>query len=919
MPSSSGDGNNNSSSKGGLSLSRHGKGIQNTRRSVRGIGGGNHGSSKRMSLGEELSRIDSKRGGGSNTSPFGGGGGGGRKPTIADDLSIDETFVSASDPQQQGGNKSATNNGESPKSVLLESASSTTGDSSKNQDSAANKIFEISEKVAAIKSKRLFNKKAPVRRANTFHGTPRGRGGMDDLSRSEHVVDRSPPPPKEDELGLSRSEHAPRSSTSMRKTAAKAQAPSIQGIYKIIDSMDTTTNVSNTTVAPNSNNSSHGRRLPRRTRTAGGNLEGSNRLGSSMRGIKNLLDNSKHGGLDGSKHNGMANDGSGKEKMAASGDDSQENNNAGADDDDNNNNKKDDFGTNHSRSLQGIQKLIGTMNKDKEGAPPSSSSKEKKSTPPDPPKRSSRSSRRLVGRQDSLGRKAEEVPPAKKMSANEDDRRRRSSSEAKKNDNNKMPTLDLDDENDYDSVATPKTASEPPPPPQKDAPPPPQRRNVARRPRNNNVPSLAPHKPAATASHKSAPAKVPATPLRSSPAVVDPAATPIVSSTPQQLTTPLQATMPVMPNADFDSLATPSSAGKPSAPPMVSQLAPPPPPKRNMDPRWKQQRGGQIMPMATPGQAPKAPVMTMISPGGIVIEVNSSKQQTNKKRDTAIPEPMTPASASQMTPGGRHRNNNNVLQTPASIRSRKSHDGDHSYLNTPSVHSMGDISELTPCTTYGYARGGGETPRSQTVPRTPSLYQSPGGVISELTPGGYSVGLLGDDDYQGSEEKDATMTPSIPSRGGFMSELTSGTFSILLEEQSEDDGADMTPSTPSLHSPAGVVSELTPGTYGTATYGISTIGEDSSGGSRSNIAPVPSTPSLHKDSGIVNTSSVPIPITPTIHSPAGIVSELSGGSEPSFHSRGRNNTGLSNLSGHSGVVSELTYSQASGSTGQVVG
>lgn len=248
-----------------------------------------------------------------------------------------------------------------------------------------------------------------------------------------------------------------------------------------------------------------------------------------------------------------------------------------------------------------------------------------------------------------------------------------------------------------------------------------------------------------------------------------------------------------------------------------------------------------------------------------------------------------------------------------------------SHLSTPSAYSTsGDISELTPGTFAGshFRMTPRQTPRQGMVPSTPSLYNSPAGFISELTPGGYSPGLMGDDDYDGKAISRES-TPSMPSRTGVISELTLTTYGILLEEADEDDihgEPQFCPSTPSLHSPAGVVSELTPGTHG---INLDTNNRDAN--KRPPIGPLPVvnhdsqspmselTPGTFYGHGLA-----PIPTTPSVHSPADIVSELSPSGSTSEGSLQANPRMPSNVSTHSGAVSDITpFSTAGGSAGQV--
>ena len=517
---------------------------------------------------------------------------------------------------------------------------------------------------------------------------------------------------------------------------------------------------------------------------------------------------------------------------------------------------------------------------------------------------------------------------------------------------------DGDDANDFDTVTTPKTVAEPQAP-SKEAPPPPQRKTAIRRNRNP-LPFLEPQQNS-TGSRQSAPAKIPSTPTKSPSGFViemgpgDVAATPVsvkhgtvqdANAMMTPVATPV-ATMPVVPRNDPDSVATPRTVpGTPAPKDLVA--APPPPPKRNADAaqRWKERAKNRLPVMPGPttptfnrpfAGGARAPTMSMLSPGGIVIEVNPATHSHMLKK--SIREPMTPTSmAGELTPGNHSGSPYfRSLRTPTGTSRRGqipntpsmhstsgliSELSDGSYPSVPSTPSVqsnsGDISELTPGTLMGRMTPR-QTPRGGHVPGTPSYYNSPAGLISELTPGGFSVGLLGDDeDDQGYHLK--TPSASFHSRAGVISEMTPTNYGIILEESDSSQEESLprnarshapVPSTPSLHSPAGVVSELTP-----RSHGINMLEGLSGHENPTNIPrgswPITETPSVVSSAGSNMSELTPgtygigkgyIPSTPSLYSPAGVVSEESPGnsSNPSFHSESA-----------SGVLSELTPGTAYG-------
>ena len=112
-----------------------------------------------------------------------------------------------------------------------------------------------------------------------------------------------------------------------------------------------------------------------------------------------------------------------------------------------------------------------------------------------------------------------------------------------------------------------------------------------------------------------------------------------------------------------------------------------------------------------------------------------------------------------------NRMTNPGLMTP-SMHSAVSEISDGSYPSVPSTPSIqsnsGDISELTPGTFVGRMTPRQTTPRVGQVPGTPgtpSFYNSTSGIISELTPGGYSQGAAYNADEDEEEDGWRLKTP----------------------------------------------------------------------------------------------------------------------------------------------------------------
>jgi len=352
----------------------------------------------------------------------------------------------------------------------------------------------------------------------------------------------------------------------------------------------------------------------------------------------------------------------------------------------------------------------------------------------------------------------------------------------------KQNAEDSEDENDLDTVATPSTSAEPKVQTNEDPPPPPQRKIVPRESRNrfpmlNRHPTLSSVKShggmlVPTGSQDVATTATAATPVTSSkPVCVD-------TSVMTPLVTPNMSV--ATHNGGTDIVVTPGTA--PDTPAATTnnghqQSMPPPPPDRNSGNaprlRWKDRaknclptmarRLGPTPPtfdtstpppvaIATAAATARVPAITMLSPGGIVIEVNPAAHSNFAKTQTKNAKlPITPSSLTgELTPANSSVTpyHKAVKRTPSGTNLRSTTNGIinevfHGYYPrvpiTPSAQSsFADISELTPGTHFNRM-----TPTNNrhattstggivsSTPATSGFYNSVSGIISELTPGGW--------------------------------------------------------------------------------------------------------------------------------------------------------------------------------------
>jgi len=660
----------------------------------------------------------------------------------------------------------------------------------------------------------------------------------------------------------------------------------------------------------------------------------------------------------------------------------------------------DKFGTNHGKSIQGIYKLLGSMSNVHAAVATTTSTtaeqppaKEKSRTP----RPAARPSRQVKGngppRMQRSNNNKNDMDASEELDASHTSTNSSNSTERKKGGGRKVPEADEEhqkdpmvtpvlsesedegdgDANDYDTVATPNTAVAPPPPPMKEAPPPPQRRNVARTRGGgrNMLPKLQAPGSTTASRHSAPPTQVPATPVKSS---LGPPGDDRLA-----LTTP-RAQMPVVPGSDYDSVSTPNDVQ--STPVQGPGFGgggggAPPPPRQTRDFGQRFNRGGgannhpERMPVVlqTPnpnqnnnnmarfnaefgGGPARAPTMSMLSPGGIEIQVPSSSRKNTAPKTM---EPQTPmASSNRTTPG-----NSSSFESPYHKAMRNSRHGQQvpeTPRNSGGGMMMSDVSSLSqyPNTPGGAASQYPNTPGGAnsmaddvsditmgtfasnrmrslaTTPRTTpgnnnnnntrkgsmnsALYNSPANVsvmsMSELTPGGFN-GNGGDEDDEDYRRRVAT-PGSTYSRGGAglaTGQMTPSRYGILLEVDEEDEALLNEghiplpiPSTPAAQqqssSSAHLVSEMTPG-----THGINML----EGDSHHSTVEIPNTPSEHSQLS---------ELTPGTHHKANFHGLLRDVSPATLNSPGvgsvKSNDRLRAASMHSGTVSEV--SQLSGDT-----